>query len=898
MSREVILIVDDSRQISDFLAHKILPGLGYDVMVAYDGQSAFQMIKDNLLQIDLILLDLQLPDMTGLDLLERLDVESFHLPTILMTAHGSEQVAIEAFRLGVEDYLQKPVVEENLRGAIANALKKTRLEKEKVVLTARLEEQVSWLTALTKVGQSVTSTLELDEVLRRIVDAGVFLTHAEEGFIALLDKESGQLHLRAVKNIGEDVIRTMHLPVTDSLAGQVCQTRRPLRVAQSTETLPIKVGPGYLVHSLLHVPILIKDVPLGVLSVTNRTAQSSFKEKDEVMLCSLADYAAAALSNANLYQQARQEIVERQNVEAALRESDERYSLAVRAANDGLWDWNLKTNQVYYAPRWKEMLGYREDEIATSPNEWLRRVNPEDVSDLKLMISTHLKGLSSHFECEYRITHKDGSYRWLLSRGMAVRDATGTATRLAGSNTDITERKGAEQKLLHEALYDALTGLPNRTLFTDRLRQAIERNRRNRNSQFAVLFFDLDRFKDVNDSLGHLLGDKLLIAMAQMLRSILRPADTIARFGGDEFVVLLEDVKEASDATYVADRIQNKLKTTAMLPGHTLFLTASLGIVLSQTGYEHPEDVVRDADIAMYRAKENGRARFEIFDSQMRERIMHRLGLENELIQALSQNELQVYYQPIVALEQGRLVGFEALVRWQHPRRGLLLPQEFIRLAEDTGMVVQVDRFVMSQACRQVAEWQHRFPTQPQLQVNTNISFRQLNQTDFVQFVRQVLEESKLPPGCLNLEITEAAIIDNFERVEEILAKLSQIGVQVQIDNFGMGYSSLSYLSNLSIRALKIDRSFIHRMGDENRHLKIVQALVRLTHALGIPVVAKGVETAQQLEQLQTLQCEFIQGSLVAMPVAPASVPDLLQRAALISLLPPDWKADQLGKSP
>jgi diguanylate cyclase (GGDEF)-like protein/PAS domain S-box-containing protein len=651
--------------------------------------------------------------------------------------------------------------------------------------------------------------------------------------------------------------------------------------------MPLKVGTGYLVHSLLHVPILIKDAPVGVLSVTNRTNKRSFKEKDEVMLCSLADYAAAALSNASLYQQARQEIDERQRIEAALRESEERYSLAVRAANDGLWDWNLKTSQVYYSPRWKAMLGYGESEISSSPNEWLQRVHPQDVNSLKLMISAHLKGLSSHFECEYRISHSDGSYRWMLSRGMAVWDESGTATRLAGSSTDITERKAAEQKLLHEAMYDSLTGLPNRTLFTDRLRQAIERNRRNPNNQFAALFMDLDRFKDVNDGLGHLMGDKLLVAMGHLLQSIVRPTDTIARFGGDEFVILLEDIKEASDATFVADRIQNKLKTTALLPGHNLFLTASLGIVLSQTGYERPEDVLRDADIAMYRAKESGRARYEIFDSEMRERIMRRLSLENELIQALKSNELQPYYQPIVSLENGKLVGLEALVRWQHPTRGLLTPAEFIQLAEDTGLVVQVDRIVLKQACQQAAEWQRLFPSQPPLQINTNISVKQLTQADFFEFVNQTLQEAGLPPGSLNLEITEAAIIENFDAAILMIQKLAAIGVQVQIDDFGMGYSSLNYLSNLSIQALKIDRSFINRMMEDNGHMKIVQALVRLTHGLGIRVVAEGVETALQLEQLKALECEFMQGRLVSMPTAPEQIPDLLQRSARSGLLPP-----------
>jgi diguanylate cyclase (GGDEF)-like protein/PAS domain S-box-containing protein len=413
--------------------------------------------------------------------------------------------------------------------------------------------------------------------------------------------------------------------------GQVLQSKRPLRAIQPSLRAPLKVSTGYLVHSLLHVPILSKGVPLGVLSVTNRKNDTPFKEKDELVLSSLADYAAVALENADLYQQAKLEITERRRVEEALRESEERYALAVRAANDGLWDWNLKTSKIYYSPRWKHMLGYSDLELGDSPSEWLNRVHPDDIQQLKTNVSAHLKGLSAHFECEYRIQHSNGSYRWMLSRGMAVIDGDKKAVRLAGSQTDVTLRKQAEIKLLHDAFHDSLTELPNRSLFIDRLKHVIERSKRDKSRLYAVLFLDLDRFKDVNDSLGHLTGDQLLVATAHLLQSILRPMDTVARLGGDEFVILLEDIHDLSDVTRVADRIQKKLMQATLLPNHTIFMSASMGIVLSATGYDRPEDVLRDADTAMYRAKENGRSRFEIFDIAMRDQIMHRLELESTL---------------------------------------------------------------------------------------------------------------------------------------------------------------------------------------------------------------------------------------------------------------------------
>ncbi len=877
MSHEKILVVDDNRQLNDFLSLTLLPGMGYEVLVARDANSAIKVIKQNRASLDLMLLDLQLPDMTGLELLRRLDKDGYHIPTILMTAHGSEQVAAEAFRLGVHDYLNKPLDETLLTDAITRALSESRLQREKAILNAQLEQQVTWLTSLSKVGQSVTSTLELGEVLIRIVEAGVFLTKAEEGFLALLEKDSGLLYLRAVKNMDEDSIKTLRIPITDSLVGQVMKTKRALRAIQPSQGALLKVSTGYLVHSLLHVPILSRGIAVGVLSVTNRKTETPFKEKDELVLNSLADYAAVALENADLYQQARQEISERQRVEDALRESEERYSLAVRAANDGLWDWNLKNNQIYYSPRWKHMLGYSDQEISDNPSEWLNRVHPEDIQKLKTNISAHIKGLSAHFECEYKIMHANGSYRWMLSRGMAVIGNDKTAQRLAGSQTDITLRRQAEIKLLHDAFHDALTELPNRSLFIDRLEHVIERNRRDNSRLYAVLFLDLDRFKDVNDSLGHLTGDQLLVATAHLLQSILRPTDTVARFGGDEFVILLEDIKDVSDVTRVADRIQKKLMLAALLPNHTIFMSASMGIVLSATGYNRPEDVLRDADTAMYRAKESGRSRYEIFDSAMRDQIMLRLEIESALRQAIEKEELDVYYQPIVDVKTGRIVWFEALIRWKHPTRGLLLPGSFLSLADETGLIIQIDRFVLRKATAQLVQWQKLFPEDPPLGVSVNMSGKHITQPDFVEYIVQTIQQTGLGAASLNLEITENAVMGNNEIIHDILDQLKKYGIQVQIDDFGVGYSSLNYLSHNSIKVLKIDRSYISKIQDPD-YLKIVQAIIKLTHGLGLVVVAEGVETKEQLAQLNLLDCEFIQGKLISMPTDDHAILNLLKK--------------------
>ena len=868
MATETILVVDDNQDLANLMAGRVLPQLGYQTLVAYDAGSALEIIREHHLYIDLVLLDLQLPDMDGLDLLRKLSGEGHNIPAIVTTGHGSEQIAADAFRIGVQDYLPKPVETSDLKRAIAHALSEGRLLREKASLTAQLQEQVSWLRALYKVGRSVTASLEVDEVLRRIVEAAVELTQAEEGFLALLESHNQKLYLRAAKNIDENKTRPLHLPVDDSLVGSVMRSGRPLRTNLVAPGAQLKVATGYMVNSLLHVPILSKGKPLGVLSVDNRLSTRGFKESDEALLISLADYASVAIENASLYTQAQQEITERKKAESALRESEERYVLAVRGANDGIWDWDLKAGQIYFSPRWKIMLGYAEEEIGSRPEEWFGRIHPEDRERVRLEMSQHIQEATSTIEIEHRMLHKDDTYRWVLSRGLAVRDEKGAATRIAGSQTDITPRKITEEKLLHDAFHDPLTGLPNRALFLDRLQYAVERSKRRSDYLYAVLFMDLDRFKDINDTLGHIMGDQLLLACGRIIQTMLRPTDTVARLGGDEFVILLEDINEVNDATRVADRVQKELTSTRLLDDYELYITTSIGIVLSVSGYQDPEEVLRDADIAMYRAKALGKARYEIFDPTMRERIMERLRLEKELRQAIERDELRIYYQPILSLINGHTSGFEALVRWQHPTRGLLPPSEFIPLAEETGIIYALDRWVLRKVCSQAKQWHTQFPLDSPLTMSVNISGKQISQPDLVEFVDQVLAETGFDPHCLNLEITESAIMEDGEITSSVLSRLQALGVKIRIDDFGRGYSSLSYLSQFPINALKIDYLFVSAMAHGDKNSEIVQAIVMLAHSLGLQVIAEGVETEKQLNQLKEMGCENAQGYFICRPLS------------------------------
>jgi diguanylate cyclase (GGDEF)-like protein/PAS domain S-box-containing protein len=569
------------------------------------------------------------------------------------------------------------------------------------------------------------------------------------------------------------------------------------------------------------------------------------------------------------------DVTHRKEMERALRTSEERYELIVRGANDGIWDWNLMTDQVFYSDRWMDMLGLKADQVSHSPNEWFDRVHPEDVVRLKYELSTYLKYQEGFFECEYRMIHSEGQTLWIMTRAAAVWNEQGYAERIAGSQTDISRRKQAEEQLRYDALHDPLTGLANRTLLLDHLKHINERKRRNEDLVFALFFLDFDRFKRMNDTLGHALGDQLLIQAAGRLDSCLRTGDTIARLtgpdtlariAGDEFVILLEDLRSPKDAIQIAERIVNTLSEPYYLAGQQVNIGVSLGVVVPSEPYDNPEDIIRDADIAMYDAKHAGGARVSLFNTQMYETTLARMNLESELRLAVERQEFEVYYQPIYKLDGDRVVSFEALVRWNHPQRGLILPGEFIGIAEETGLIVVIGHNVLCQACRQVQEWNLAYNYSPPLEVSVNVSVKQIISTGFVQQVFDVLSEVGLPPHNLCLEITESTLMENLGEVNAILKDLRHHGIRIYIDDFGTGYSSLSYLKDLPVDGFKIDRSFVRdidRSGQE-----IVKTLISLGRSLGLSEVAEGVESEEQKQFLKTLSCSRIQGYLMARPMS------------------------------
>ena len=573
---------------------------------------------------------------------------------------------------------------------------------------------------------------------------------------------------------------------------------------------------------------------------------------------------------------ASEDITVRVGAEKLLLESEERYALAARASQDGLWDWDLLNETLYLSPRWKAILGYEDGEVGPLPEEWLGRVHADDREALEADIESHRAGHSPQLTSEHRLRQRDGEYCWVSCRGLVVQDDSGTPVRMAGSISDITERKEAEQQLFHDAFHDALTGLPNRALFTNLLKRSIGHAKRNSQRRYAVLFLDLDRFKVLNDSLGHSYGDRLLVALSQRLEACLRPGDTVARLGGDEFILLLDDIAEPADATRVADRVKHSLEAPLKLGEHEVFTSASIGIALGSASYEEPEDVIRDADLAMYRAKSRGKGRYEMFDKEMHLNAVALLRLETDLRRALERGELEIFYQPIILLETKRISCFEALVRWQHPSRGLLNPGVFVPLAEETGLIVPLGRLVLEGACRQIREWQIKFPSDPPLSVSVNVSPREISQPDFVEKVLETIHAVDLDPGCLKLEVTEGVLMESADTNVTVLRRLADEGVHMLIDDFGTGYSSLSYLHRFSVDTLKIDRSFVDALAGAEENVEIIRTIITLARALGMTVIAEGVETEDQHKRLRELDCEEVQGFLFSKAVDAKAAEQLL----------------------
>jgi diguanylate cyclase (GGDEF)-like protein/PAS domain S-box-containing protein len=564
------------------------------------------------------------------------------------------------------------------------------------------------------------------------------------------------------------------------------------------------------------------------------------------------------------YEGALEDVTDRKRAEEALRASEERFRALVQNASDMITILEPEGTVRYGSPSHFRLLGHQPEDLLG--RSLLDLVHPEDrplvANALQCLVDLPDENLGMEFRCQ----HRNGTWRMIESTASNLLDHPAVKGIILNSH-DITDRKRAEERLLHDALHDELTGLPNRALFMDRLWQAMERSRREPQRLTAVLFLDVDQFKIVNDSLGHLIGDELLIHIASSLSSVLRPMDTIARIGGDEFAILVEGGHGVEDAVCIADRVHERLATPVHLRDQELYITASIGIAVCTPEYERPEDLLRDADTAMYRAKSSGRACHVVFNRGMHHFVMARLQTETDLRRAVDRGQLRVHYQPFVDLRDGTVMGFEALVRWLHPERGLILPDEFLGVAEETGLILPIGRHVLLESCRRIREIQLHHPEHRRLRLSVNLSNRQFFQTDLCELITEALETSGLPPECLGLEITEGVIIRHVESAIGRFGRLKSLGVQLYLDDFGKGHSSFDYLHRFPMDILKIDRSFVARIEENPSDVSIVSAIVTMAHQLGMEVVAEGIQTPEQVSKVRGLDCEYGQGFFFSRPI-------------------------------
>jgi diguanylate cyclase (GGDEF)-like protein/PAS domain S-box-containing protein len=549
----------------------------------------------------------------------------------------------------------------------------------------------------------------------------------------------------------------------------------------------------------------------------------------------------------------------------ALRVSEERLSLAVAGTADAIFDWDLRANKLHLSPRFVELFGNAI--LAGGPTDWLDRVHPEDLAPLRAALTAHLEGRVAQLEHEHRLRHEDGEYRWLSVRGAARRDETGKAIRIAGLMSDVTRHRLLVERMAHDARHDGLTGLPNRTLFLDLLRHSFHRTRRHEEYRFGVLFIDIDRFKLVNDALGHEAGDQLLVQIARRLESCLREGDTLARHGGDEFTMWLDDVRGPADALRVADRVHEVMAEPFDLAGQRVSSSASIGVAVASSLYKSAEDALRDADVAMYRAKAMGKSRTAVFQRE-NEIAGGSAQLEVDLRSALQRNEMCVFYMPIVEIATGRVKGIEALARWQHPRLGLVAPPRFLAMAMETGLIVSIDQWILLASVKQLTEWRREMAFARKVSLSVNLSQKALEQHDLGAQIDRVLHEAQLAPADLNLDVGEATPI-------AILGDLHQRGLKLHMDDFGTGESWLRHLHKSEVDTVKLDRSFVNVAPGTDR--RVLGHIVSVARDMGKTVIAEGVETADQLRLVREAGCDYAQGFFFSPPLDAAKARSLLQ---------------------
>ncbi len=962
-----ILIADDTIE-SLRMISQALSSHGYDIRSVTNGTLALASAQEA--QPDLILLDIRMPDLSGYDVCKKLkeDPNTQEIPVIFISALNESIDKVEAFAVGGVDYLTKPLHIPEVLARIQAQLAWRFSLKEIQELNEQLEQRVEQRTAelaLTNqtLQQEILERKKIEQSLRESETKFRQLSeHIQEVFwLTNYDAQSGKV-------IGVYYVS----PAFETIWGHTCESiyQNPLQWVEAihpddrqrvADTFEQKVVEGSFDEEYRIIR------PDGTVRWIHDRGFPIYNDHGEV-------YRIAGIA---------EDITERKLIQEALQESEARWQFALEGAGDGIWDWNIETDAVFFSRQLKAMLGYTDGEMANRLEEWESRIHLEDKDKVFEDVQKYFKGEISIYENEHRLRCKDGSYKWILDRGKVIEwTADGQPLRMIGIHTDITGRKQAELErdrffnlsldllfiandqgkfkrinpawshllayseqqllnqswleivhpedqstvenalkrlnqgqdidtleircrcqdgsylwiawnavpfpqenliygagrnisqrkadqalLVHQTLHDDLTGLANRIYLMERLQLAVKQEKRHPNHHLAVLFIDLDDFKQINDTLGHRTGDQLLIEVSKILRTSVRDVDCVARLGGDEFIILLEEVYNLEDVVKIVQRIQGKLKSSIQLNEQTIFTSASIGIFLDTEDYQDIHEIVRNADLAMYEAKDQGKGCYAVYNPTMYSQTLRRVELENALRDAIANQELHLYYQPIVNLQDNlKLEGFEILLRWQNQEKGLIPAAEFITLAEKSGEINVIGEWVLRSACRQFQHWCGVYPQFEQLYFSVNLSGRQLQDASLWTVLEETLEETQIPPHCLKLEVTESSLIENTTIAVEILQQIQDLGIQISLDDFGTGFSSLRYLHQFPLNVIKIDRSFVQTLNQGDRERSIIKSIIALAYALDFAIVAEGIETREQLEQLQTLGCQSGQGYLFSKP--------------------------------
>lgn len=831
-------------------------------------------------------------------ILEKLKIDVFQMEQILKTILDEEEISPkEKILLAELDYLFDSQISPLLNQYQSN-LFSDQLEK-KAIIEESLTDNEGFIRYGTLIG--LLFSLGLVLYLLKIISApigrlkrasiqvkkgnfDVQVQRSQNDELGILIENFNEMILE-LKNItvSKDYLDNILASLNDSLImidsqgkiKKVNQNTCELLGYSESELTQMKID-SILVDSSLNIEVVNTRKNLQNYEVNYLTKEG---KKISVLLstATVLDHSGMPTGRAFL----SRDITEKKQIQKALQQSEERYALAAMATNDGLWDWNIVSNTIYFSPRWKSLLGYEaDDNFENTPEQWFNRIHPDYVEGVTQEIIAHLHNnniFESNFEISYPILHQNGNFRWMLCRGIKVTNSENKIHRIIGSQTDITHLRKAEEQLEYQSLYDGLTGLPNRVFIFQKITNLLQLASLDSQTGFAVLLIDLDRFKKINESLGHLIGDEVLIEFSNRIKIILESEATFARLGADEFIILIENITDSSDAIKLVKTIIRQLDKPFYLKGIEIFINVSIGVAFGNTNtYEQIDELIRDAETAMNRAKAKGKGNYYVvFAADMHLESLSSLELENDLRRAIENTEFIVFYQPILELKNSQIVGFEALVRWQHPQKGMIPPGQFIPLAEETGQIVQIGYWVMEKACSQMRLWQEKYQVARNMTISVNLSPLQLtpflsnySSLNCLEKIKQILEKTAIKPSSLKLEITETTLIQSLQETKILLAEIKDLGIKLSMDDFGTGYSSLNYLNDLPIDTLKIDRSFIKSLCNNPEKLELIKTIINLAHNLNLETVAEGIETQQQQALLAKLNCEYGQGYLFSKPVS------------------------------